>query len=371
MKRARQAGFTIIELMISLVIASLLVIMILSIFSRLSFAYREQQQIVSVQQLLSAARGAIELDAKQAGLEISQGFKISADGSGVAGVMHSPVTVTNNSTTPDQVAFYYADLSKQAVVTSAGSPTVLTVDSATGFAANDLVVLTTPDTTSFSNPISPTTDARIAKFDACVVQIQSINVNAITFFVSGNWGRALNDHCANASAGVTMMYPFVAHAWRIDTTRAGQGVLQMEPTGNLVTAAALWQDEAYGFTDLQTSTYFYDADATDQDGDGDATRDWYSAAAQKTMTDPIVKTGAFTAPIMMTISLVARTDRDVEGVFTSATPTLTITTNTANNNIGDHDTVTLPSATDTTLMGNRIYRYITFRVDLRNMGVGR
>jgi hypothetical protein len=38
--------------------------------------------------------------------------------------------------------------------------------------------------------------------------------------------------------------------------------------------------------------------------------------------------------------------------------------------VGNHAAVALPSATDTTLQGKRIYRYVTFQVDLRNLGVG-
>ena len=41
------------------------------------------------------------------------------------------------------------------------------------------------------------------------------------------------------------------------------------------------------------------------------------------------------------------------------------------NALGDRASVPLPSATDPRLMGNRIYRYLTFQVDFRNLGVGR
>ena len=179
-RSSQRRGFTLIELMISLVISTLFVIMILSIFSRMSFAYREQQQIVQVQQQLTSARALIERDAKQAGFAMSQGFKISYDGQTGTGLMHSPIRVVNSSTGPDQIGFYYADGSTQALVTSAGAATSIVVDSIASpnssnvFAVGDLVVLSTADTTSFSNPIAPTTDAKITKFDACVVMIQPI-----------------------------------------------------------------------------------------------------------------------------------------------------------------------------------------------------
>ena len=61
--------------MVALLVSSLLVGMILAIFSRMSIAYRGQQQIAGVQQVLAAARATIELDAKQAGLEMAAGLQ--------------------------------------------------------------------------------------------------------------------------------------------------------------------------------------------------------------------------------------------------------------------------------------------------------
>ena len=85
-------GFTLIELMVALLVSSLLVGMILAIFSRMSLAYRGQQQIAGVQQVLAAARATIELDAKQAGLGIPQGFKTAMTGA----TMQSPVKISNS-----------------------------------------------------------------------------------------------------------------------------------------------------------------------------------------------------------------------------------------------------------------------------------
>jgi len=75
--------------------------------------------------------------------------------------------------------------------------------------------------------------------------------------------------------------------------------------------------------------------------------------------------------LQISISLVARTDRDVEGIATAATPQLIDPAIPNNNTIGNHPSVPLPSATDPALQGARIYRYTTFLVDFRNLGVGR
>jgi len=314
-----------------------------------------------LQQVLAAARATFEQDAKQAGLEMAQGFKLSD------GKIHSPVTITDSATGPDQVAFCYADLSKQAVVQSAATWTTthtMVVDAATGFAIGDLVVIAKSDATTMTNPLNPGVDANIVKFDSCVAKITSLAGTTIGFQTASPWGVS---NCTTPVAN-TMMYGFTAHAYRIDTTRPTDGPLQISYTGGLLGANEVWQDLAYGFTDIQVATDFFDNDATDLDGDGDPKRDWHADGEQNTQTAP-VSVGGFNPPIQMTISLVARTDRDVEGITTASTPTLT-TGNVHYNNLGDRPSVTLPSATDPALQGSRIYRYTTFRVDLRNLGVG-
>jgi len=173
MKRRRERGFTLIELMVALVVSALLVGMILAIFSRMSLAYRGQQQIAGVQQVLAAARATIELDAKQAGFAMPQGFTIARTG---LGTLQSPVQIFNSSTGPDQIAFFYAeyaDPTAPAVVTSvAGWPGSVEVDSTRGFADEDLVVLSTQDIPSIDNPIlRGPPSAKIATYDACVLQI--------------------------------------------------------------------------------------------------------------------------------------------------------------------------------------------------------
>lgn len=369
MRRSRaERGFTLIELMISLVVGALLVSMLLSIFSRMSFAFREHQQIVNIQQTLSAARNAIETDARQAGLSISQGFTIAGDT-----LRHSPLRVVNSSTGPDEVGFYYADPTEQALVV-AGPPiptaVSLVVDDATGFAAGDVVVLSTPDTTTVANPLDDA-DANIAQFTACVLRIASVSAGTVTFDTAAPWGSTTNTHCSSPIANRTMLYKFVAHTWRVDPTRPELGALQLDSTGGLIPSTA-FRDEAYGITDLQAATYFFDGDTTDTDDpDSDALRDWQSSDAQTTMTDARALASPFAPPLMMTLSLVARTTANVEGVTTHATPPLVDPARVDHNTLGDRASVTLPSATDPALMGNRIYRHLTFQVDLRNLGVGR
>lgn len=370
--RRRERGFTLVELMIALVISSLLVGLLLSIFIRISTASRGQQQVATVQQVLNAARSTLEADAKQAGLLMSQGFTLGSTGSGT---LHSPVKVIDSAVGPDEVGFYYADTSVQAAVPSAAvtaSKTVCDVDSTTGFAVNDLVVMSTAS--QITNPLNPGVDANIASFQACVLRISAMTATQLTFTTAAPWGSAGNTHCSNVplvtpAKGTTMFFKLVASYYRIDPTRPVDGPLQVSPTGNLV-GLSDWQDLAYGFTDLQVATRFFDGDFADTaDPDTDTMREWYSGAMQQTLTAPAA--GPFTPPIQISISLVARTDRDVEGIATAATPLLSVAGNANNNMLGNHDSVALPSASNLALQGNRIYRYTTFQTDLRNVGVGR
>jgi prepilin-type N-terminal cleavage/methylation domain-containing protein len=369
-----QRGFTLIELMVALVVSSLLVGMILAIFNRMSLAYRGQQQIAGVQQVLAAARATIELDAKQAGLELSQGFKYAADGA--LPTPRYPVQVSDSSTGPDQIAFFYADPTTQAAVIGGTMPTA-DVDQTIGFAVGDLVVMSRVATTTAGvNPV----DANLATYDACVLKLTGVSASPaqLTFDTAPPWGRAGEDHCTpTLLSSPTMIYKFVAHAYRIDTStaaRAALGPLQLSPTGGLIgTAADNWTELAYGFTDIQTALQVYDkashpGDTADLDADPD--RDWYSDGMQNTLTAPGALTGT-DGLLQMSISLVARTDRNVEGIATAATPQLIDPAIPNNNSFGNHASVALPSATDPALMGSRIYRFTTFVVDLRNLGVGR
>lgn len=376
MNRTRQRGFTLIELMVALLVSSLLVGMILAIFSRMSLAYRGQQQIAGVQQVLAAARAAIEVDAKQAGFGMPQGFKLGKTGT----APQSPVQVLNSSSGPDQIALFYIDPSAQALVTSnlatlaAGTVNVADAITLTSpFQIGDVVVLTTSSTAT--NPL-PGTNPDIATYDACVLRVANVTPGSLqyTFETALPWGSAGESHCTTVIPNRTMMYRFVAHAYRIDTTAPKIGVLERSTTGNL-TSSEVWEELAYGFSDLQTAVRIYDpaAGATDLDGDGDLHYNWYSSVNQDSATKLApAQVPAGATVLGMSISLVAHTDRNVEGIATGASPDLVGSPSAANNPVGDHGTVPLPDAppNDILMPGQRIYRYTTFQVDFRNMGVG-
>jgi prepilin-type N-terminal cleavage/methylation domain-containing protein len=372
----RPRGFTLIELMVALLVSSLLVGMILAIFSRISLAYRGQQQIAGVQQVLAAARTMIELDAKQAGLGMPQGFKTAMTGA----ALQSPVQVTNNSTGPDRIAFFYADTSTQALIVNGSNigalPPVVLIDPPGTFAVGTLVVLATASTAQA--PLNPGSDPDVATYDTCVLRIAAIAGPAVTFDTAAPWGAAPITHCTSVTNNRTMMYPFVAHAYQINNATpavAALGALQQSATGGLLGNAEVWSELAYGFSDIQTAVRVWDPVGTDVDNDADPLRNWYSGGNQDAATRlPSVPLNSL--PVQMMITLVARTDRDVEGISTTATPDLTgaaLGMPLNNNSLGDRPSTVLPLTQpwpDPLLPGNKIYRYTTFQVDFRNLGVG-
>lgn len=367
----RERGFTLIELMIALVVSSLLIGMIFAIFIRMSVAYRGQQQVAEVQTKLAAARARIELDAKRAGFRMNHGFHMALD----PGQLQRPIRVTAPAGGgPDEVAFYFADPAL-AAVTRPGSGTCNReqcgqIHSTAGFEPDDVVVMSTPAFEAdpqFSGE-------QVVRFKACVLQLQSVGPGTFVFSTSPPWGSSGNVHCPDGpTPGKTAFYKLGVRHWRIDPARPAEGVLQVSKLGALL-GLSDWEDQGYGFTDLQIATRYYESPDTNgdlTDPDELPEYDWYSGPDQENLTRPgTLDDFQKRTPIQITISLVARTDRDVEGIASTATPKLTIPGNENYNTTSDRSSIPLPSALPA-LAGNRIYRYTTFQVDLRNIGVGR
>ncbi|HUQ02361.1 MAG TPA: prepilin-type N-terminal cleavage/methylation domain-containing protein [Kofleriaceae bacterium] len=370
----RELGFTLVEVMISLVISTVLVGMVLAIWSRMSIAYRGQQGVAELQQILSAGHEMIEADLREAGFQIADGFFIAGDYQ-----LHQPVEIVDNASGfgPDELRVYAADAAGMArvqdfngvgdLVTS--SFTSLTVDTAADFAPGDLAV------------IVKTQDGLPTEvgFFACVVQIAAINGNLMTLSSSAPWGSTSNDQCDQVRTGLglgddtrAIVYRFRARAYRIDSTRRDLAVLQLSATAGRVND---WQDLAIGFTDLQIASRWDD-------------REWWSGAAQTTMTAPLTGTTAIPpAPfelgsynsarsrlVAVRVTLVVRTHTRIDVVPSQRTPALIDGARPDNNDLGNRAAVQLEGVADLSrpqeLRGEHIYRHATVGTDLRNMGVG-
>jgi prepilin-type N-terminal cleavage/methylation domain-containing protein len=361
-----ERGFTLIELMISLVIAGLAVGFIFRIYATSSVAYRTQSQVAELQQTLRTAKQLLTKELRMAGYyagSLSTAIDTGVGDTSSGAFLFQPIQVTNSSTGPDGFTISYADTTCSARVSadknSSFKAADTRVDRTDCFVDGDIVaaVRTSDGTTS-------------KKGQGCVLQITGVQDAASR--VNHNPGQGLynspgNDQCSNIDQdwtdGHTVFVKFRQKAYRIKPNDA-RGVLQVLPAGSTV-----WQDLAFGFVDMQVAIQAYDStDPTDQDGDGSGPIDWYSG--------PNLGTIPSTATMLqMRISLVARTIAEVEGVGTLTTPLLIDPTNLSrpnNNMVGDRPSVTLASITDKTspLYGNYVYRMVTTVVDLRNIGTG-
>lgn len=358
-RRSRgQQGFTLIELMVALAISSILVMMVLSVFSRMSSAYRRQQQVAALQGVLSAAQNLLAQDARQAGFQLADGFRMANNPN-----VKRPIEIVNNSAGPDEIYFYSADAAAQARVdTISPSRDAIIVDGGAGqFVNGELVLLV--NTSTVGTDVAGVSRV-IPKFEACLVRIALVGSNtAISLSQSPPWGVNNNDHCtdvasAHGSNEQTMLYRFRARGYRIDPTRSALGVLQLSSSGGLV--ANDWQDMGIGFADLQIAArMFVETGWSDLDADGNSQYNWISGNDLTTFTQP----GNVHRLTRLTINISARTDRVVDGVGTAATPAFIVAARPDYNHLGDRASVVLAPS-------DRVYRYSTSRIDLRNTGAG-
>ena len=345
--------------MVSLVVSSLLIGMILAIWGRMSLAFRGQQSLAELQQILAAAHERVESDLRLAGFQIPDGFLVAGDP-----LLHEPVEIVDDADGfgPDELRVFAADASAVARVVDfnggGDAPTdsfvTVAVDTAADFVAGDLAVIVKAQAGA---------PADVAFF-ACVVQIESIAGDSLTLAGNGLWGTTQNDQCDRVRTDPAlgpdrraMVYRFRARAYRIDPARRDLAVLQMSPTAG---RAGDWEDLAVGFTDLQVATRWSDGQ-------------WHSDDVQAVLTAPN-SDPARPRPLVARVSLVVRTHTKVDVAPSQRTPALIDPANPANNDLGNRDAIQLEGVDDAArpeeLRGEHVYRHATVGTDLRNLGVG-
>ena len=389
-------GFTLIELMIALTISALLVGMILSIFTRMSTAYRTQQYVADLQRTLTAAHDVVQHDVRQAGFGLPDGWKKSG-----SQLVRPAVEIRDHTSTPDELHVFFADSSAQSRVrtidTNPGNAfSTLNVDNRDNFAVGDVVVITNyrPDAIGL-----PPNQIVVSRFRACVGQLAAIadDVNGtddgFTLRTDGLWGEAQNDQCdevraSHPTSGVvagqpsTMVYRFVARGYRIDPNRRALGVLQLSPSGGLFDD---WQDLGLGFTDLQIASRWFEGEDDDASGratadtldvDTDPARDWYSGAEQDALSAGTLAWDDRRSLLTeVRLTLVVRTRQNLQAVGAARTPNLIDAARPNNNDLGNRAAITLSGVPDASrseeLRGDAIYRYATVGSDVRNLAVAR
>lgn len=402
----RERGLTIIELLISVLLASLLIGFVFDIQSRMSTAFRSQTNIGSLQQGIRAANELIARDARLAGFMAPSVIRVSSNFvTGLPGltpdlvqddalgnpfvpslVIHNnPDARPDDAMQPDRIHIFYADPNSaaQTIVTGIASSTSVVVTDASPFKLHDLVLFSRKDPALRHHPLGPDLPM-LTDYFTCLVRLTGVDVGAslLTFAADSEpFNTAGNEHCFAGSgdreAAIevggterTQVFRLVARAYRIDTTpsRLPVAALQRSDTAGLLTD---WQEIGIGFVDLQISQRYIEEvpDGVDLDGDGDVRAEWYTSDPPPFPILHLTQLG---------IGLVARSPRSVEGVRASAVPVLTLGNpaigSRANNPFGDAGgpkTMTFPeysAGASPGQEGDHVYRQSTTFVDIRNLG---
>jgi prepilin-type N-terminal cleavage/methylation domain-containing protein len=240
----KEAGVTLIELMIVLVLASVVTAAIYATFISQQKSYATQTKVSDMQQNARAALILMERDLRMAAFGVGDnGFTVKS----YAGTnITSAITVTNNATTPDQITVVYA-MQVISNVTAVSGNTV-TLGSAAGFGTangqqyiafetvtgiytiqgitgNILTLDTAPPDdhiatiSSLSPTGSPTTGARAYLVQAITYQV---NNNILQRFTSNQIGTVPNANVGNYITNLKVVWPYNANNRLLQVTITSQ-----------------------------------------------------------------------------------------------------------------------------------------------------
>ncbi len=372
---------TLVELMIAMVIASIVIVFLFSIQTRMSRAYHGQSTVSEINQNLQAAKQMLVGEIRMAG------YGLGADG--LLGTSPA-VKVTLGSPDPvrgflvendvygdgnDSFRVIYGDPTGEAMVATFDLGTTITLGGpAPIYAANEPVILSSQSA-------------------SCLVAVTSVAGGPVGVLQLGAAGvpynNGANAHCVDiqtalSNSEVVTVQRFVMRSYQIDPNREESGFLQqMQGVGGI------WVDLGVGFTNMQLAQRFYEeGDGNDRDNlptpGADTEHDWYSSDNQ---AEGHASRPANAVLIQASLSIEGRSPHGTRGSAASTTtPAFTDLGNVDHNPIGDwgvactgantdpcgiHLSVTPDASRPDRYKGEFIYRYTRSIVDLRNMGVGR
>jgi prepilin-type N-terminal cleavage/methylation domain-containing protein len=252
-----QRGFTLIELMISLVLFSIAVAGVLSVAVSLTQGYREQRQAMAAEASVRAPLDYLADALRQASPGVSDPSKLQDFHSCKVGA----VEVTNSSSGPDELDVFYAT---GGIVTSTASAfsaasTSITVTNASQLSAGDYVIVT------------DFTYGMLVKIDTMTGNVLNLATkctasSSLVFPTSGNF-----------PVGSVVIRAQHAH-FEIQTVN-GQPTLTMDPDGDPANGGggALYEPLAEGIEDMQIAIGV-DADSLNgisENGAGEDDDEWY------------------------------------------------------------------------------------------------
>ena len=142
-RRRPEAGFTLIELMVSLVMFSFAIAGVLGIAVSLTVGYREQRQAINAESAVRVPMDFMADALRQSSPAVPNSVASALIDASGANCTDGAINVTNSSTGPDRLDVIYASgaivTTTRTVVT--GTDTEVTVTDATQLAANDYIVI--------------------------------------------------------------------------------------------------------------------------------------------------------------------------------------------------------------------------------------
>lgn len=264
--------------MIAVAIASVVMLFVFNIQFRMTDSFGIQSRVSDLQFTLQSVQAMIDRDAKQAGVGFPNGFRtdfngdLDGDGSldfpiGLAtdGAINSGVQILDGGPDGvDQVRFFAADLARSQRIRSVscqlGNDSTFETVANDGvtlqpaiFTANELIVVANsdfdPDDDPGTLPMSIT--------EACVGRATLTSAGfSFTTDSTPACAQVCANHIAAGIGAVTRAYRLNASAYRIESVTVGtnvEGVLQRSAKGGLIDD---WQDIALGFIDLQVQASF-------------------------------------------------------------------------------------------------------------------
>jgi type IV pilus assembly protein PilW len=380
-KARSEAGFTLIEVMISVMLAAIVTGFTFSIYTRASQSSRAQSRVAETQQTLRAATELVTREVRAAGM-MARTMNIL-----VGGQRYRGLSIDNNlgGFGPDGIRVVYADLGTTTRVagsydgTGGGSPAFPSVEtevlSNAGFAVGDLVIASHVGAGDANDG------------EACILMVTGIRTvgsgQRITHdpVAGAPWNQPGNKQCDPLKSswdGRSTFSKFFAKAYRIKPNDP-RGVLQVAPRA--IAAPNDWQDIALGIIDMQLAILVYEpGDFVDADGDGNPLFDWYSGDAMETAADNALDPGTGLPPaanlqkqpLQVRVSLLAKVPSP-SALPTARSPDFVNPTmgTLFNNDIGDRMGTPLPVTDPSSpYYGDNLYRWTSTMVDLRNLGVG-
>ena len=358
-RRLRQAGVTLVEIMISVVLVGVACALTLGIQVRMTAVLHDQTITGQTQQTLRVAADAVARDVQMAGYLASSVWRAGQT------TPIGALSVVNGGAGPDQLTVLYADASTLTVIPQTGNDsdtykttTGTLVPSTAGFAANQVLLATH---IASNGPANAPSVLGIG----CLLHTTSVTSSHIVTAPSSTapWSSSGNAQCDNLAGvwndGYSAFARPIYRSYRIKPDDP-RGILQMSPTGGVV--ADDWQDVALGIIDMQVALRIYlKGDTTDEDGDGLAEYDWFSSDNM----NAVPADGVITE---VAITLLAKSTAKVSGAVLDRTPDLIQAGHPeAYNNIGDVEGTALPvTSTASPYYGAHIFRSHTVRVNLRN-----